>query len=272
MRYKYGLSTAFAAPHTAPILLVGNIRENLRIAAGIGYQALEVHMREDTPLDYSSILSECEQTGVRVAQIITGRLCTEGKLTLVAADESIESAALAGMRRYIDMAARLRADIVLGWAKGNPLPRMALGQYYDRLAEKVILLDRYARENGVKINIEAINHYECATFTKAAETLSFIEKYDLRQTYVHLDTFHMNIEEDDIPAAIRLCKNKLGYFHVADAQRWYPGSAARIDFKSIYSALADINYTGMISLECFPREDGVKTAQKALNYLKQLEF
>ena len=119
------------------------------------------------------------------------------------------------------------------------------------------------------IHIEVINHYEVNVFTTAKSLAEFLEKYGLDNCYIHLDTYHMNLEESDFAEAIRESKGKLGYFHIADNQRWYPGSG-QLDFMPILEALEDIGYDGYITVECFPRGNGADTAEKAALYLNSL--
>lgn len=67
---------------------------------------------------------------------------------------------------------------------------------------------------------------------------------------VHLDTFHMNIEEDDIPGAIRLCGDKLAYMHLVDSNRGTPGMG-HIPWLDVFKALKDIDYHGAGCVETF---------------------
>ena len=80
----------------------------------------------------------------------------------------------------------------------------------------------------------------------------------------------MNIEEADMCAAIRLCGHRLGYLHVADNTRTYPGSGA-LDFKAILKALEDIHYTGFVTVECLPQPDRETAAKKAIEHLVACE-
>ena len=131
--WKYAVSSADAAPVTAPILLQGSVVENLEKAAKLGYDAIEVHTREDVELDYDAIRDAYARTGARVAMVITGRLNTEGMCSLVADEPYIVSAAMDGMRQYIDMAQKLEAGIVVGWVKGNVPKGGKREKYLDRL-------------------------------------------------------------------------------------------------------------------------------------------
>ena len=267
--WKFAVSSADEAPATAPILLQGTVEENLQKAADLGYDAIEVHTREDVELDYEAIRAAYRRTGARVSMVITGRLNTEGMCSLVADEPYIVSAAMDGMKQYIDMAQQLEADIVIGWVKGNVPKGGRREKYLDRLARNLRILAAYGKERNVRLNLEVINRYEVNIFTTAAETVQFLEKYHLDNCYVHLDTFHMEIDECDPVDAIRLCKGKLGYFHLADSSRRYPGSG-QFDFSRILDALVEIDYDGYLSVECLPYPNGEAAAEKAILFLKDL--
>lgn len=267
--WKYAVSSADAAPVTAPILLQGSVVENLEKAAELGYDAIEVHTREDVELDYDAIREAYARTGARVSMVITGRLNTEGMCSLVADEPYIVSAAMDGMRQYIDMARKLEAGIVVGWVKGNVPKGGNREKYLDRLAKNLRILAAYGKDRGVPLNLEVINRYEVNIFTTAAETMEFLEKYQLENCYAHLDAFHMGIDECDPVEAIRRCKGRIGYFHLADNSRRYPGSG-QFDFARILHALEDVGYDGYLSVECLPYPCGEEAAKKAIAYMKSL--
>ncbi len=268
-QWKLAVSSADEAPVTAPILLQGSIVENLQKASLLGYHAIEVHMREDTELDYQAIQDASARTGVRVAMIVTGRLNTEGHCSLISDEPYVVSATMDGMRQYIDVAQKLNAGIVIGWVKGNVPTGGKREKYLDRLAKNLRILAAYAAQRNVTLNIEVINRYEVNIFTTADEIMSFLEKYQLENCYAHLDTFHMSIDECDAVAAIRRCKGKLGYFHIADNSRRYPGSG-HLDFQSILQTLDEIDYDGYLSVECLPYPTGDQAAMQAAAYLNGL--
>lgn len=270
-KWKFAVSSADEAPPTAPILLHGTVEENLQKAADMGYNAIEVHTRENAEFDYDAVRAAYQRTGARVSMVITGRLNTEGMCSLVADEPYIVSAAMDGMRQYIDMARQMEADIVIGWVKGNVPKGGKREKYLDRLARNLRVLAAYGAERNVKLNLEVINRYEVNIFTTAEETVRFLEKYQLDNCYVHLDTFHMGIEECDPVEAIHTCRGRLGYFHLADNSRRYPGSG-QFDFSRILNALEDIGYDGYLSVECLPFPDGETAAQRAIAYLKDLSM
>ena len=67
-----------------------------------------------------------------------------------------------------------------------------------------------------------------------------------------LDTFHMNIEEDDLTQAIRLAGPLLIHFQANENHRGFLGTG-HIDWPPICRALAEIDYQGAITLEPFRR-------------------
>jgi sugar phosphate isomerase/epimerase len=268
-QWKLAVSSADEAPNTAPILLQGDICNNLREAARLGYDAIEVHTRETADLNYSAIAQTVKECGTKICMVITGRLNTEGRCNLIDDAPYITKAAMEGMKQYIDMAQKFHADLVVGWVKGNIPPGGKRDKYMDRLAKHLRELADYGAERNVKLNLEVINRYEVNVFTTAEETMGFLEHYKIDNCYVHLDTFHMGIDECDPVTAIQRCKGKLGYMHFADNSRRYPGSG-QFDFQRILKTLDEIGYEGYLSVECLPEPDGQTAAEKASVFLKKL--
>ena len=268
-KWKIGISSVDEASDSAPLLLKGSVEENLAKAAALGYDAIEIHTRETVDWDLDSIRSCMKKTGVKIAQIVTGRLNTEGKCSLIDDRPYVEKAAVEGMKTYIDLASELGADIVLGWVRGNPPAGSGKEKYRKRLARNLKILNDYGKEKGVRINIEVINHYEMVFFQTCAETASFIDEFGLDNCFIHLDTYHMQLEENSMADAIRQAGDKLGYFHIADSQRWYPGSG-EMKYEPVFDALSEIGYKGYVTVECFPKGDNDLTAKKAIEYLDRV--
>ena len=268
--WKYGISFAESTPLTAPLPLDGDLYQAIKKAARLGYDAVEVHTRESFSFDLQRLEQRKEAGEGCICALVTGRLYTEGGLSLLDNNSDVAAAAMGGFQSYIDKAQRLGVDIVLGWAKGNVPPDGDRKEYLARLAEKMRLLDAYAGSRGVRILTEVINHYETNLFNTARETLRFFAENALDHCYVHLDTYHMGLEELDPYAAIRLCGKRLGYFHVSDNTRRYPGSG-QFDFRRILATLAEIRYQGYVTVECIPEPSRDTAAERAIAYLKACE-
>ena len=267
--WQFALSSADEATLSAPILLRGNLSDNLIQASHLGYHALEVHTRETVLWDYPAIEKVMLECNMKISAIVTGRLNTEGQVNLIDDVPYITQSAVTGMKQYIEMAERFKTDIVVGWIKGKIPAGNNEIRYLDRLAYHLQILNDYAGERGVRLFLEVINRYETNIFNTAEATMEFILSKKLENCLIHLDTFHMGIDEADPVAAIKLCGKKLGYMHFADNTRSYPGSG-QFDFHRVLQALEAIGYDGYLSVECLPKPDGITAARYAIKNLKEI--
>jgi len=109
----------------------------------------------------------------------------------------------------------------------------------------------YAKETSeLIIGIEPLNRFESHFINIAADAVKFIEEIDMPNLKVHLDTFHMIREEDNIPQAVRDTGQHLGYVHACENQRGIPGRGL-VPWKEFFLALKDIGYDDCITIESF---------------------
>ncbi|CAN5131498.1 sugar phosphate isomerase/epimerase [soil metagenome] len=109
--------------------------------------------------------------------------------------------------------------------------------------------EKAARDN-ITIGLEVVNRYESNVLNTAAQARAFAERVGLPNVKLHLDTYHMNIEEADIEAALIDSGDNLGYFHIGESGRGYLG-AGNIDFDRVFRGLAKAGYQGPITFESF---------------------
>ena len=114
----------------------------------------------------------------------------------------------------------------------------------------VTRLADYAADKGININLEVVNRYETNIMNTGKEGLKFLEAVNRPNAYLHLDTYHMNIEEDGMSQAVLDSGDALGYVHIGESHRGYLGSG-NVDFDTFFSALKKINYSGPITFESF---------------------
>jgi D-psicose/D-tagatose/L-ribulose 3-epimerase len=106
------------------------------------------------------------------------------------------------------------------------------------------------QELGVHVGLEVVNRYETNLFNTAKGALAYIDEVDHPNIGVHLDTYHMNIEESDLFLPVLLCGDRLSYVHIGESHRGYLGTGT-VDFDTFFRALAHIGYTGPITFESF---------------------
>ena len=134
----------------------------------------------------------------------------------------------------------------------------AMRKYMDPLTEKGLansvntignVADR-AAELGLSIALEVVNRYETNILNTGRQALAYARKVGRSNVAVHLDSYHMNIEESDMYAPVLDCAGQLGYVHVGESHRGYLGTG-NVDFDSYFKALGRIGYQGPIVFESF---------------------
>jgi D-psicose/D-tagatose/L-ribulose 3-epimerase len=127
------------------------------------------------------------------------------------------------------------------------------------LDEKVIIkqvfseVADYAQKHNITIAPEPINRYESYVFTAADEVLDMIESIGKSNIGLHLDTFHMNIEERNFYEPIIRAGNRLKHVHITESDRGMTGEG-NVHWDDFFKALAEINYQGPLVLENFSSE------------------
>jgi D-psicose/D-tagatose/L-ribulose 3-epimerase len=119
-----------------------------------------------------------------------------------------------------------------------------------RSVEVLRRIGEKAAQNGIVIGLEVVNRYESNVLNTAAQAVHFARRVGLPNVKVHLDTYHMNIEEADLESALVDTGAMLGYFHIGESGRGYLG-AGNIDFDRIFRGLAKAGYDGPITFESF---------------------
>lgn len=121
--------------------------------------------------------------------------------------------------------------------------------------EGIRCLSEAAGEYGVDLNLECLNRFENYLLNTAEEGVRFVKEAACPNVWVMLDTFHMNIEETSIGAAIRTAGDLLGHFHTGECNRMVPGKG-RMPWREIREALKDIGYNKRVVMEPFVNMGG----------------
>lgn len=116
--------------------------------------------------------------------------------------------------------------------------------------ESVRRIADFAGERGVTLGLEVVNRYESNLLNTATQALRMIDEIGRPNVVVHLDTYHMNIEEVDFTQPVLACGSKLGYVHIGESHRGYLGSG-NVDFTQFFKALAQVGYSGVVTFESF---------------------
>lgn len=107
-----------------------------------------------------------------------------------------------------------------------------------------------AAKLGVTLGLEVCNRYETHLVNTARQALALADDIGADNTVIHLDTYHMNIEEDNLVRPLREVGERLGYLHIGENHRGYLGSG-HIDFTGFFQTVVDIGFKGPITFESF---------------------
>jgi D-psicose/D-tagatose/L-ribulose 3-epimerase len=119
-----------------------------------------------------------------------------------------------------------------------------------RSADVLREVARHAAGRGVTVGIEPVNRYESFLVNTAAQALELLELISEPNVGIHLDAYHMNIEEDDFGPPVAAVADHLIHFHLSESHRGIPGRGT-VDWEAIVGALVDAGYDGHVGLESF---------------------
>ncbi len=157
------------------------------------------------------------------------------------------------IKQAIDKTSELETDFLggvlhggIGVFSGNPLNESEseiIVEVWSKVAD-------YAKKKGVNIGIEPINRYESYVCNTAENVLHLINKTGKDNLFLHLDTFHMNIEENNFYDPIILAGKKLKHVHITESHRGMLGEGT-VNWAELFNALKEINFEGNLVLENF---------------------
>ena len=267
MKFSLVLSTQPAS--FSALAYKGKLQENIKKVKNLGYDGIELAVRDPDLLNIEDLQNILSENNLPVPAIGTGQAYGEERLSFTADDASIRQKAIARIKAQVRLAKILHAQVIIGLIRGASTAKNKDVQYERWLIEALQLCA--AEDDNVKLVIEPINRYETDLINLVSQGVHLIEKIQMKNVGLLLDTFHMNIEEPSITESILASQPHLFHFHVADSNRWYPG-AGHIDFREILELLDKIGYNGFISAEILPLPDPDTAAEQAIRHLRSINI
>jgi D-psicose/D-tagatose/L-ribulose 3-epimerase len=223
-------------------------REAIASTAEAGYDLIEIPLLDPSSVDAKDTRRVLDEHGIAAG-------CSLGLAPETNVSSEDPEAVAAGRRLLNDA---LEATVDLGADYLGGVLYGVLGRHeaavsergYANAVEAMRELSENAAREGVTIGIEVVNRYESNVLNTTAQALTFLDDVGSSNATVHLDTYHMNIEEPGMAAAIEACGDRLGYFHVGESNRG-PLGAGTVDFAEAFAALDRIGYDGTITFESF---------------------
>jgi D-psicose/D-tagatose/L-ribulose 3-epimerase len=162
-------------------------------------------------------------------------------------------AAIAHLTHAMDVTRAMGAEALsgvtyggIGQRTGAPPTEAELGNVARALAAAA----KHAKSLGIAFGIEPVNRYETHLINTGRQAVEMIERVGADNVFVHLDTYHMNIEEKGAANGVLDARDHLRYIHLSESDRGTPG-AGTCDWDEVFAALAAIGFKGGLAMESF---------------------
>lgn len=217
-------------------------------AAALGYDHVVVPIRDHENIDAQAIRRIFTTAGIK--PVTTSPLQPENDIS--STDRTIWQRGVDRHKAALDLAASMGADRMGGilYSAFGKASRVPGADNFKAAAEGLALVAEKAASMGMLLTLEVVNRYETNLVNTAADAVRLIQAIGADNVKVHLDTFHMNIEEDDMMAALDLALPHLAYFEIDQNHRGLL-SRGSIDFAPFLERLKQAGYAGLVGVEAF---------------------
>lgn len=220
-------------------------------AKQLGFEVLDLAIAYPERFPLEKVREEVSKVGIDV--VTTTTLTADGNI--ISPDPDVRKNGVRLLKKQIDICNNLGAKIFGGvnyaaWRYFSGKPRTE--QEWEWSVNSMREVANYAKETGeVTICFEAINRFETHFLNTAEDTVKYCKDIGTGNVKVHLDTFHMNIEETDFVEATKTCGSEyLGYVHTCENNRGIPGTG-HVPWSDFFKALKEIGYDGPMVIESF---------------------
>lgn len=238
--------------------------EDLKTLQELGFDGVELNIPDidgASPADIKSFLGEF---GLTLSMFASGASAKREQLSLASTDEAQRKKSVQRARDFLAFAAEFGAGVIAGFLKGAPEHNAP--SHREKLKESIAELAPEAQKLGAPLLIEAINRFESPIGHGLDDTFELIAQS--RNPYVSIlpDTWHMNIEETSIEAALVRHRDHFVSLHLSDSNRYLPGFGA-LDFKKIVAVLDALEYDGKLALEAKYRKSFTEDVRRSMRFL-----
>jgi D-psicose/D-tagatose/L-ribulose 3-epimerase len=234
-----------------------------------GFQSIEIPVEDPSHIDPARVKAALDKHG-----LVCGSVCAcMGPDRDLRGNRTQQATGLRYMRALIDQMVvldcpRLIGPVYSAVGRADAVPEKEYRQQWKTVVQNLKSLARYAEAKGRIICLEPLNRFETDFINTCDQGLKMIRDVGSPALKLHLDTFHMNIEEKDSGAAIRKAGRQLAHFHACGSDRGTPGND-HIDWKPIATALKAVGYKGDVVIESFTTD--VKVIARAAAIWRRIE-
>jgi D-psicose/D-tagatose/L-ribulose 3-epimerase len=221
----------------------------VRRVASLGLDFIEIPLMGIDDVDPVAIRRSVEEAGIGV---VTSSVLSDAT-DITSDDPDIRRAGVAYLQRCIDVTAEMGAPQFSGviyCSHGKRPEGRPTQDEWKRSAEGLARAAEYARGANITLGIEPVNRYESPLINTCEQALQLADMTGADNVKVHLDTYHMNIEEKSWKEPVVAAGDRLCHFHLCENDRGIPGTGL-VDWQELFEGLARIGYRGYAALESF---------------------
>jgi sugar phosphate isomerase/epimerase len=251
----------------------GTFAEKLRNLEAYGFDGVELNGgRLNDPEGFQERKAALADSRIKASSI-----CGGYPAELVHPDKARRQACADALKRQLDYAAELGAVgpiTVPIFNHNDRVPDLSPWKSRAEIERKLLLemlrgIIPHAEQVGAAVLLEPLNRYESNSLPQQADGTCIVNELDSKGVRLMSDTFHMHIEEPNLPRTIIACGKAIGHVHLADSTRKEPGSGS-IDFGAIFAALRKAKFKGYMAFECGLTGPAEKVLPRSVAYLRGL--
>jgi sugar phosphate isomerase/epimerase len=222
---------------------------------------VELLVRDPDLLSVAKLEQTLAQNNLKIAGFGTSPMVAQDNLYLLSEKPAIREEVYRRLEKLMDIAACFRAPIVIGRLRGNVTE--AAGCTAAQRDEIFSRLCDYGEKVDASILIEPQKKGNVNNLNTVAESLEWARSFDSGKLRLILDTYHMDVTEENQCASIQEAAGRIGFVHLSDTERTPPGSG-HLDFAAILAAFSKSGYAGYYSMEILQKPDSESAARTSL--------
>jgi len=254
---KIGICITFN-PVFTHIFRADDIAKDFREFSITGFQGIELSIRDIDDINWCDFNVQLQKNRLELVTLGTGLVRKIDNISLMDEDKEKRQMAVLRINKMIDHLGNYDSsskNILIGYVKGElTADSKENKERIKRVTGSLEEILGIAEQKKVKILIEVINHNETNFITDIASGASFVSGFKSGYLKILIDTYHMDIDEKNPSEAIKSASPYIGYVHISDSNRKFPGNG-NIAFKPLLAALKDTGYKGYLMFECDEKEN-----------------
>ena len=216
---------------------------------GMGFDGIEIHTNHPETLPKKKIKEKMSETGMKCTFTAT----LDKEANIISPDKEKRKAGVEFLKERIDIASELGSDVLGGViyaAWGEFTGKVRTNEEWSYSKESLLEAAQYAQEKGVVLALEPVNRYETYFLNIAEDARKLVEEINHPNVRIHLDTYHLNIEEESFYEAIKIAGEYLYHLHLCENNRGIPGTG-HVAWSDVFKALKEVKYDRWAVVESF---------------------